>query len=135
MKRDILTYSAYLIDMGNTLLDFHANGPSDADKDQLGIVRFSQRLHAVSGRCIDQEECRTKLFECLDETHRSMFAKALDSCGVSPDAALMTGDNPIADIEGAKRSGIANCLYGNSTKLANHQKADHHIESFDAFLR
>ena len=46
----------------------------------------------------------------------AIFRRALDALGVRPNAALMVGDNPVADVLGARRAGLQACWLAPDTR-------------------
>ena len=59
--------------------------------------------------------------------HPAMFGAALRGLGVAPDDAVFVGDNPVCDIEGAKRAGILPILIdvdGRHSSCGDHRIVD-----------
>jgi len=83
MNPDLGQYKAFLFDMGNTLLDFHAMGPSDEEKDRIGIQRFAQLVGSRFGMHIAVEECQVGWFHPWHEYQqheRKRTLRELDFC-------------------------------------------------------
>jgi HAD superfamily hydrolase (TIGR01450 family) len=64
-------------------------------------------LLAAISACVDLS---TVNLEIVGKPHPLLFERALRTAGVSPADALMIGDNPHTDIEGARRLGIGALL-------------------------
>jgi FMN phosphatase YigB (HAD superfamily) len=52
---DLQGFRAFLFDMGNTLFDFHAAGPSDEEKDAEGIGRLITHCRGIYGVSLDRD--------------------------------------------------------------------------------
>lgn len=97
MNPDLLRFDAFLFDMGNTLLDFHASGPSDTEKDRIGIERFAQQCNTRFGLRLSPQDCQARLFDpwneylererkqrLLEQDFEKLVETFLETVGVTP---------------------------------------------------
>jgi putative hydrolase of the HAD superfamily len=66
--------------------------------------------------------------------HPEIFRQALAAMDADPARTLFVGDNPIADMQGAKRAGLATAWYAPGRAAAVPDDADVHIEQLGDLL-
>lgn len=66
--------------------------------------------------------------------HPEIFRHALAAMDADPARTLFVGDNPIADMQGAKRAGMTTAWYAPGRAGAKPQEADVHIEHLGELL-
>ena len=66
--------------------------------------------------------------------HPEIFRHALAAMDADPARTLFVGDNPIADMQGAKRAGLATAWYAPGRAQAKPAEADVHVEHLGELL-
>lgn len=69
----------------------------------------------------------------VNKPHRIIFEKALEEVGVTANEAIMIGDNFLADIIGAKKSGIDQIWY-NPHKIKEDEKATYEVTTLKEIM-
>jgi len=107
---------------------------------KLGIVTDAPRNKAWQRLVIAGLQNEFDFVVTLDDTknrkpHPSPFRLALEKLALAPPECLFVGDNPEADVKGAKEAGMKTCLaeYGMWNKEIKAQ-ADHRIARFSELL-
>ncbi len=80
-----------------------------------GVTPETGALLAAIGACVDLAQIPTTL---VGKPSPALFERALAVSGVRPQDAIMIGDNPITDGEGAQRLGIPALLIGGARGLS-----------------
>ena len=104
-------------------------------KPRLGIVTDAPRNKCWQRLVLAGLENEFDIVITLDDTlnkkpHPTPFKLAIEKLEINASDCLFVGDNPEADIKGAKDAGMKTCLAAYGQWKKSEQKADYTIEWF-----